>query len=183
MAFGILAGGWVQAFCQLPALYRVGYRWPKRVESDPGWRKDPYLRRMLGLMLPGTLGLAATQVSLASTPLATGLGPGAVSYLSYAFRLMQFPIGIFGASLAQATLPRVSQQWVGRDISGLDATLNESLRRVFAINLPASAGLAFLGYPIVELIFQYGRFYLRRCPRHGLGARHVRRGSDRLFSR
>jgi putative peptidoglycan lipid II flippase len=159
MAIGVLAGGLVQALCQLPALYRAGYQWQKREPQDPTWREDPHLRRMLWMMVPGTIGLAATQVNLlVNTVLATSQGPGAVSWLNYAFRLMQFPIGVFGVSLASATLPRVSKQWVERDVRGVQETLTQSLRHVFAINLPASAGLAFLGAPIIAMIFQYGRF-------------------------
>ncbi len=159
MAFGVLIGGAVQAFCQLPALYRAGYRWYRREAGDPVWHRDPALKRMLWMMVPGTVGLAATQVSiLVNTILATSQMPGAVSWLNYSFRLMQFPIGLFGVSLASATLPQVSRLWVEKDIAGVQRTLAHSLRQVFAINLPASAGLAFLGYPIIELIFQYGRF-------------------------
>jgi putative peptidoglycan lipid II flippase len=110
-------------------------------------------------MIPGTIGLAATQINiLVNTILATSQGPGAVSWLNYAFRLMQFPIGVFGVSLASATLPVISAQWVRRDLAGVEQTLTQSLKQVFAINLPASAGLAFLGVPILQLIFQYGRF-------------------------
>ncbi len=160
MAIGVLVGGAVQAFCQLPALYRAGYVWPKKRPEDPEWKKDPGLRRMLWMMVPGTVGLAATQVNLlVNTILATSQEPGAVSWLNYAFRLMQFPIGIFGVSLAAATLPRVSYQCAQGDIKGVHETLSHSIKTVFAVNLPASAGLAFLGYPIIELIFQYGRFY------------------------
>jgi putative peptidoglycan lipid II flippase len=160
MAIGVLAGGLVQAACQVPALLRAGYHRPKPRPSDPHWSRDPDLRRMLVLMTPALAGLAATQLNLfTNTVLATRLGPGAVSYLSYAFRLMQFPIGIFGASLAQAALPRISELWVRRDLGGLERVLSENLRRSFALNLPASAGLAFLGVPIIQLVFQYGRFY------------------------
>lgn len=160
MAVGVLIGGAVQALSQLPSLYRSGYRWQRRSPEDPVWFRDPALRRMLWLMVPGTVGLAATQVNiLVNTVLATSQGPGAVSWLNYAFRLMQFPIGVFGVSIASATLPRVSEQWVRKDVQGISASLSQSLRYVFAINLPASAGLAFLGYPIIELIFQYGRFH------------------------
>jgi putative peptidoglycan lipid II flippase len=114
---------------------------------------------MLWMMVPGTIGLAATQVNiLVNTILATSQGRGAVSWLNYAFRLMQFPIGLFGVSLASATLPVVSALWVRKDVEGVERTLTQSLKQVFAINLPASAGLAFLGVPILELIFQYGRF-------------------------
>lgn len=160
MALGVLFGGAVQALCQLPAIYRVGYRWRKKDPQEPSWWEDPALKQMLWMMIPGTIGLAATQVNiLMNTILATSQGPGAVSWLSYSFRLMQFPIGVFGVSLGSATLPRVSALWVQKDLEGVKQTLQKSLRQVFAVNLPASAGLAFLGYPIIELIFQYGRFY------------------------
>lgn len=167
MAWGVVLGGGVQAFAQLPTLYRVGYRYPRHMNSLAGtpsvswprWYQDAHLRKMLALMLPGTLGLAATQINLlVNTVLATSQGPGAVSYLSYAFRLMQFPIGVFGASLAAATLPRVSRLWVSKDIRGIDRSMTAALRQVFAVNLPASAGLAFLAEPIIDLIYQYGRF-------------------------
>jgi len=160
MALGVLVGGAAQALCQLPALYRAGYRWQKKDAHDLSWFQDPALKRMLWMMVPGTIGLAATQVNiLMNTILATSQGPGAVSWLSYSFRLMQFPIGVFGVSLGSATLPRISALWVQQDLEGVGNTLNKSLRQVFAINLPAAAGLGFLGYPIIELIFQYGRFY------------------------
>ena len=161
MSVGVIAGGMIQAFYQLPLLYRVGYRWFPHNETlgDVVWHKNPALRTMLVLMIPGTIGLAATQINvLVNSVLATSQGPGAVSWLNYAFRLMQFPIGIFGVSLAAATLPRVSRQWVEKDVSGVAQTLTQSLKNVFAVNLPASAGLAFLGAPIVQLLFEYGRF-------------------------
>ena len=159
MAVGVLAGGFVQAFCQLPTLYKKGYRWMEKREPDPRWSEDPRLRQMLWMMVPGTIGLAATQVNLlVNTILATSQGTGAVSWLNYAFRLMQFPIGVFGVSLASATLPKISRQWVSGNIQGVAETITHSIRSVFAINLPASAGLCFLGVPIIELIFQYGRF-------------------------
>ncbi len=158
MAIGVVIGGAVQAFCQFPLLRKAGYRW---FSSDPSlhWHRDPALREMLYLMLPGMVGLAATQINvLVNSILATSQMPGAVSWLSYSFRLMQFPIGIFGVSLAVAAFPRVSQQWVNQDYAGARFTIEDTLKHVFAINLPASAGLAFLGYPIIQLIFEYGRF-------------------------
>jgi putative peptidoglycan lipid II flippase len=159
VALGVLLGGLAQTVCQLPALYRTGYRFPKRASSDAPWTRDPALRRILWMMVPGTVGLAATQVNLlVNTILATSQPQGAVSWLGFAFRLMQFPIGIFGVSLAAATLPRVSRLWIARDLPGIERQLSQSLRQVFAINLPASAGLAFLGYPIIQMIFEYHRF-------------------------
>jgi putative peptidoglycan lipid II flippase len=156
MAIGVVFGGIVQALCQFPKLRSVGFRWKG---SGGTWHQDPALKKMLLLIAPGIVGLAATQVSiLINTILATTQGPGAVSWLSYAFRLMQFPIGLFGASFATATLPGVAQAWANRDFTEVRDTLVGALRHVFAINLPASAGLAFLGAPIIALIFQYGHF-------------------------
>jgi putative peptidoglycan lipid II flippase len=161
MAVGVVVGGLVQAFSQFPLLRKVGYRFPAVLPSDPPWYREPALRRMLALMVPGTLGLAATQVNvLVNSVLATSQGTGAVSWLGYAFRLMQFPIGVFGVSLAAATLPRLSALWVEKDVRGVADQLARSLRQTIALNLPASAGLVFLGAPIVELLFQYGKFNL-----------------------
>ena len=159
MAIGVVIGGLVQAGCQLPVLRRCGYRFPAKIPSDRPWRKEPALRTMLWMMIPGTVGLAATQVNiLVNTILATSQGTGAVSWLNYAFRLMQFPIGVFGVSLAAATLPLVAKQWVQKDAPAVCQTIEKSLLHVFAINLPAAAGLAFLSSPIISLIFEYGKF-------------------------
>lgn len=159
MAYGVVAGGAVQAFCQYPVLRGLGYRWPGKGPADAPWYHDLGLRRVVLLMGPGMLGLAATQINvLVNSVLATSQGAGAVSWLNYAFRLMQFPIGVFGVSMAAATLPAVSRLWVEKDLASIERTLSESLRAVFAVNLPAAAGLAFLGVPITQLLFEYGRF-------------------------
>jgi putative peptidoglycan lipid II flippase len=162
MAMGIVVGGLIQALFQIPMLYRAGYHWKKKGEkqtTEPTWFRDPALRRMLKLMIPGVAGLAATQVSiLFNTFLATSQGPGAVSWLGYAFRLMQFPIGIFGVSLASAALPELSRHWAKNELPQTRDTLLETLEHVWTVNLPASVGLAVLGVPIVALLFQYGHF-------------------------
>lgn len=170
MAVGVVIGGFVQAFFQLPFLYRAGYKWkarnisnntqnPTNHNSDSIWYKEPALKNMLVLMLPGILGMAATQINIqVNSVLATSQGPGAVSWLSYASRLMQFPIGLFGVSLAAATLPQVSKLFVHQKETEIRDLLSASLRKVFAINLIATAGLMSLGYSIVQLLFEYGRF-------------------------
>ena len=87
------------------------------------WKQDG-LRRVLMLMGPGTIGLAATQVNVfVNTVLATSEGTGAVSWLNYAFRLMYLPIGLFGVSIATATMPAVSRHAARDDTRGgaLDA--------------------------------------------------------------
>src|SRR4051812_41049794 len=64
MAMGVVAGGAVQAFCQLPALYEKGYRWQRKTVQDPEWAHDPRLKQMIWMMVPGTIGLAATQINI-----------------------------------------------------------------------------------------------------------------------
>ncbi|MBI4925708.1 MAG: murein biosynthesis integral membrane protein MurJ, partial [Bdellovibrio sp.] len=159
MAIGVLVGGFVQAFSQLPSLLKAGYRVSTKTDQDLVWYQEPALKKMLLLMLPGMVGLAATQVNfLINSILATSQEAGAVSWLNYAFRLMQFPIGIFGVSLALASLPLISQEWVNENFSNVSQTVDQTLKRVFAINLPCSMAFIFLSYPIVELIYQYGMF-------------------------
>ncbi|HTL12898.1 MAG TPA: murein biosynthesis integral membrane protein MurJ [Bdellovibrionota bacterium] len=159
MAYGVVVGGIVQAMCQIPSLKRAGYRPIPRAHSDGPWYREDGLRRMLMLMGPATLGMAATQINtVVNSVLASGQGEGAVSWLNYAFRLMQLPMGIFGVSMATALLPEVSRLWVRRDLPGIEKALQHSMRHVLALNMPAAAGLAFLAGPIIQLIFEYGRF-------------------------
>lgn len=159
MAYGVLAGGFVQALIQWPILLRQGYRPSWNAPEAVPVLQDPALKRMMFLMVPGTLGLAATQINiLVNSIFATSVGEGAVSWLNYAFRLMQFPIGIFGVSLASATLPAFSRAWTAGSYEEASQSLLKSVKRVFAINFPAAAGLAFLGVPIIGLIFEHGRF-------------------------
>ena len=83
---------------------------------------EPGLREVLLLMGPGTLGLAATQINVfVNTWLATGEGTGAVSWLGYAFRLMYLPLGIFGVSIATASLPAIARRAADDDVAGLRA--------------------------------------------------------------
>lgn len=143
MAFGVVLGGVVQAAVQIPTLIKSGFRWQWSTPQSTSLIKDRDLRRMLALMIPGTFGLAATQINiLVNSILATGQSAGSVSWLNYAFRLMQFPIGVFGVSLATATLPLVSRKWVQKDFQGSKEAIESSVERVFAINFPAAAGLA-----------------------------------------
>ncbi len=154
MAFGVLLGGFLQFAVQLPALWAMGFRpaWPP-VLTDPG------VKRIATLMVPATIGLAATQLNLfVNTILASTLVEGSVSWLAYAFRLMQLPIGVFGVALATVSLPAVSRHAVAGDMRGLRATLAGAVRLVFALTLPATFGLWALAGPLVRLLYERGRF-------------------------
>jgi putative peptidoglycan lipid II flippase len=110
-------------------------------------------------MGPGTIGLAATQVNVfVNTVLATGEGTGAVSWLNYAFRLMYLPIGLFGISVATATLPAVSRHAANDEPSAIRGTVADGLSLMLMLNVPATVGLVVLATPIVRLIFERSAF-------------------------
>jgi putative peptidoglycan lipid II flippase len=114
---------------------------------------------VLILMGPGTIGLAATQVNLfVNTLLATGQGTGAASWLTYAFRLMYLPIGLFGVSIGTAVLPAVSRQATVGDTAAIRQTVSRGLSMMLMLNVPATLGLMVLATPIVRLLFQRGNF-------------------------
>ncbi len=154
IALAALAGGFGQIAIQWPALRREGFRW-----SPVFAPRDPALRRVLLLMGPGTIGLAATQVNLfVNTVLATSQGPGAVSWLTYAFRLMYLPIGLFGVSIGTAVLPAVSRHATVGNTAGIRRTISRGLAMMLTVNVPATFGLIVLATPIVELLFERGHF-------------------------
>ncbi len=154
IAVGMLLGGTGQIALQVPALLREGYRY--RLELDP---RDRGLRDILTLIGPGTLAGAAVQINvLVNTILATGEGTGAVSWLNYAFRLMYLPIGLFGVSIATATLPAVSRAAALDRLDGIRETISSALRMMLMLGAPATVGLVVLAGPIVELVFERGSF-------------------------
>jgi len=155
MAIGVVLGGLLQFGGQLPALGRLGFR--LRLEW-PRWH--PGVRRVALLMLPATVGLAATQINIAvSTIIASHLRQGSVSWLYYAFRLMQLPIGVFGVALATVSMTELSRAAVEKDMAGLKATLSATLRLVFLLTVPAAVWLAVLAQPVIALLFEHGRFH------------------------
>jgi putative peptidoglycan lipid II flippase len=154
IAIGTLLGGVAQLALQWPALHKEGFRY--RAEVD--WRDDG-LRRMLTLMGPGAIGMAATQVNVfVNTLLATNTVEGAVSWLNYAFRLMYLPIGLFGVSIATATLPAVSRQSTERDSAAVRQTVSNGLSLMLMLNVPSMVGLIVLAQPIVRVLLERGAF-------------------------
>jgi putative peptidoglycan lipid II flippase len=154
IAVAVVLGGIGQILVQWPALRREGFRYT--IQFD---RRDPALRDVMLLMGPGTIGLAATQVNIfINTFLATTQGTGAVSWLTYAFRLMYLPIGLFGVSIATAALPAISRHAARQDVAGIRTTLSRSLAIMVMLNIPATIGLVVLAQPIVRLLFERGLF-------------------------
>jgi putative peptidoglycan lipid II flippase len=154
IAVSTLLGGVAQLALQWPLLRREGFAWRPLLD----WR-DPGLRQVLLLMGPGTIGLAATQVNvLVNTVLAAGEGTGAVSWLTYAFRIMYLPIGIFGVSIATAVLPAVSRSAAHRDDAATRGTIADGMSLMMMLNVPATVGLIVLAGPIIQLLFERRAF-------------------------
>jgi putative peptidoglycan lipid II flippase len=154
LAVGAMVGGVLQFGVQVPPMRKLGFRF------RPDWApRDPGLVRVAWLMLPATIGQAATQINfLVDTWLASRYGNGPITWLSLAFRLIQLPIGLFGVAIGMANLARVSRDVAVRDHEALRANLSAALRAAALLALPATAGLVALREPIIRVIFEHGRF-------------------------
>jgi putative peptidoglycan lipid II flippase len=154
IAIGAVLGGVGLVAVQWPSLRREGFRYEPVLDA-----RDPGLRQVLMLMGPGALGMAATQVGIfVNTLLATTQGTGAVSWLSYAFRLMYLPIGLFGVSIGTAVLPTVSRHAAADDAASVRETLSRGLLLMLMVSIPATFGLIVLATPIVRALFERGQF-------------------------
>ncbi|WP_417912972.1 murein biosynthesis integral membrane protein MurJ [Candidatus Electronema sp. TJ] len=154
MAWGTLLGGLLQLLVQLPALRKTGFRFRPLLDL-----RDPGLRRILWLMLPATVGLSATQINVfVNTNFAASCMEGSVSWLNYAFRLVQLPIGVFGVAFSIAAMPVLARHAAQKDLAGLRQTFSSSLVMVFSLTIPAAVGLTLLAGPIIRLIFEHGAF-------------------------
>jgi putative peptidoglycan lipid II flippase len=154
LAIGVLAAGVAQAAFQLPSLWRDGFRY----EWVSPWRNET-VRRVVVQMIPGTIGIAAFQINVALVyVLGFWVGNGIISSFNGAVRLMEFPQGLFGISLATYLLPTLSGLAAEKNYAEFRTTLRHGLTTLLFLNLIASVLLVVLAEPIVRLIFQHGKF-------------------------
>ncbi|MBF0461968.1 MAG: murein biosynthesis integral membrane protein MurJ [Magnetococcales bacterium] len=159
LAIGVFLGGVVQLATLLPALKRIGiplrFRW--HTLSRTG--RHPAIKRILILMGPSVLGVSVAQINLlVDLFIASWLPAGSISYLYYADRLVEFPLGVIGIALGTAILPSFSARVAHNDLDGLRHDLDFALRLVLLINIPATAGLVVLREPILAMLFERGAF-------------------------
>ncbi len=149
VALGVLAGGFLQAAFQYPFLFFHGYR--------PSLSLHPGVIRTLKLMGPVFIGFAATRINVAvNTFIASFLIPGAVSYLAYAYRLMQLPYGMFGVAVSTVALPELSRK-VSRGEDEHEAFLR-AVRISLLLTLPVALLLYKVSLPLVRLLYERGNF-------------------------
>jgi len=154
MAIGTLIGGVLQLSMQLPALFKCGFTFIPRPQLN-----DAGLKRVITLMIPAVIGLSPTQINIfINTNFASTCSEGSVSWLNYAFRLVQLPIGVFGVALSIAAMPILAKHAASKNIKGIKETVVSTLTMVFALTIPASIGLILLAEPIIHTIFERGAF-------------------------
>jgi putative peptidoglycan lipid II flippase len=154
LAIGVLAGGMLQFFFQVPFLIKkkIGFRF------DLNFR-HPAIKRIGFLMIPGLIGTAVYQINvLIDTMFATSLPDGSVSYLYYADRLMEFPLGIFVIAIGTAALPSFSSLVAQGKTGEFKETVSFAFRLGSFICIPAAVGLIALSTPILNLLLQRGAF-------------------------
>jgi len=153
-AAGVVIGGLLQLALQVPFLWKEGMRFTFGLSF-----RDPMVRRVGRLMVPGIFGASVYQVNFAiSRMIASGLEKGSTSALYYASRIEELTLGLFSIALASALLPAFSEHVAARDLGELKRTLGFSLKLTSVVSFPAAAGLIALNVPIMRTLFERGRF-------------------------
>ncbi len=157
-ALGTVLGGVAQLSLQLPALWRRG--WRPRVGLDLRLR-DPAVRGVAVALLPAIVGVAAVQLNVFVNTMFASSEPGAVSWLNYAFRFLQLPVGVFGVAIATVSTARYAEAAVADEpmrSRQMSQFVAEGLRMVILLCAPATVGLIVLDEAILRLLYQRGRF-------------------------
>jgi putative peptidoglycan lipid II flippase len=154
LAYAVLIAGICQLLFQLPFLARI------RALPRPKWApQHEGVRRAIRLMIPAIFGSSVAQINvLIGGIIASMLGVGSISYLYFADRLMEFPLGLFGIALATVTLPYLSRLWANDSRAEFSRTLDWSLKLAVLIAVPAAVGLLVLAEPLVVSLFHRGEF-------------------------
>ncbi len=155
LAIGTIIGGLFQFAVQIPSLRCVGFRF----RPDFRWN-DSGVRSILILTLPAVIAASAVQINvLINSSFASYIGKEAVTWLNSAFRLMQFPIGVFGVAVATITLPVISRIAATKDHKQFGLTLGRAMRLAVFLTMPAAVGLWFFAKPIISLVYEHGKFH------------------------
>lgn len=154
LAWGVFIGGILQLLWMLPFLKQI--KMLPRPKID---RQHQGVRRILKLMVPALFGVSVSQINLLlDVVIASFLTVGSVSWLYYADRLMEFPLGVFGIAIATVVLPSLSKDHALSKAQDFTAKIDWSLRLVLLGALPAAIGLFLLAEPMLITLFQYGEF-------------------------
>lgn len=152
LAWGVFMAGVVQLLFQLPFLAQIRLLPIPRPD-----RKHEGVKRIMTLMLPALFGVSVSQINLLlDTVLASFLETGSISWLYYADRLSELPLGAFGIAIGTVILPALSRQHAGDDPRAFAATLDWAVRMVLLVGVPAALALLLLADPLIATLFHYG---------------------------
>lgn len=152
LAWGVFIAGVVQLLFQLPFLAQI-----KLLPIPRPNRKHEGVKRIMTLMLPALFGVSVSQINLLlDTVLASFLETGSISWLYYADRLSELPLGAFGIAIGTVILPALSRQHAGEDPKAFSATLDWAIRMVLLVGVPAALALLLLAEPLIATLFHYG---------------------------
>ena len=158
---GVMLGGMLQLGVQVPALLRIG----SLPRLGLGWAsirsawQHPGVARVLRQMAPALLGVSVAQLSLLiNTQIASQVGVGAVSWLTYADRLMEFPTALLGVALGVVLMPQLSGAQASGDAARYSGLLDWGLRLTLLLSLPCAVALLVFAEPMVAVLFHRGAF-------------------------
>ena len=157
MAIGVIVGGMAQALCQLPRVVHLGARFrfvsPRRAFADPG------MRRVMSLIAPTILGMAAYEVNgLVSTSLATRAGVGVATALTFSLRLQELVLGVFVVSVGTVLLPELSGLAASGAWKSYRERLVRALEAIALVTVPLAVLSIFERFDIVSLVYRTREF-------------------------
>lgn len=154
LAWGVFFAGLVQLAFQFPFLLRL------RVVAMPRWAwRDSGVQKVKNLMIPALFSNSVQQINLVvDVIIASFLIEGSVTWLYYADRLVEFPLGVFGIAIATVILPSLSARFAKSEPDRFNHTLDWGMRLCLLVGAPATIALVLLAGPLLSTLFQYGKF-------------------------
>jgi putative peptidoglycan lipid II flippase len=154
LTIGVIIGGLAQLLIQVPALIQKGVRYSWNFDfNDPGIKKIGFL---LG---PIIIGLSVNQINIVvNRILASTLSSGSIAALTFADRLNQTPVTVFGIALSTAIFPSLSWQAAREDMEKFKTTVSLAIRMILLFTFPVTVTFMMLKLPIIRLLFQRGEF-------------------------
>ncbi|MDR3049944.1 MAG: murein biosynthesis integral membrane protein MurJ [Elusimicrobiota bacterium] len=156
LAIAVIAGGALHFLIQLPNLKKLGYSLKFKINL-----KHPAIKKIVFLMIPSLIGLSVDQINaFVDNICASFLDSGSITAMYYSNRVMQLPLAIFGLALASVSLPAMSKAAALKDMDSIKNSLDYSIRFSLFTLIPAAIGLMLIGFPIIRVLFERGRFDL-----------------------
>jgi putative peptidoglycan lipid II flippase len=153
LAGSVAFAGLCQLVLLLIAVRRAGLSLPR---LSIGF--DPEIRAFIRRAIPGAIANASSQFTLMAGIMAASTSAGAISWLVYAQRLIELPLGLVGAGVATVLLPALSSARQANDSRASAAARSQALELALGLSLPAAIALAILSGPIVRTLFERGAF-------------------------